>query len=303
MAFSGLSLKYYSANLELSFENVDLNGNVISKSILKPHYFESIGNLSSNFLLTLSISIFISMFILQKIEKSEKKRAADQLNEIRKKINEDVFNTLFQTLVPNEIYDVIKNEIIKCQLVRKNAVWVYDFKPLTNGCFELKQTLKSELHNVSNKTYKEKYPVSFRTSSDMTESKLERFLCEYKGKQVADLNSKGLKFDQSGSHDILLDIPPNEHADITLIFKTKFRGTEIADTYYSSHAIINATLIARYPKGYKFKIFNSFSSAMRETAADEDSAIFELKGAILPGQGMTYSLLKDSQQKSSYQGV
>jgi large-conductance mechanosensitive channel len=294
---TGLGLEYIRILLDARTRNPNLEQSAQDISNFQPLF-----SVASSFLTTLAIAIFVSIFILKKMEdidKAKEKAQADadkikekaQLEAIRKELNENVFDSLFRTLIPKEIYEVIKDTIIKCPIVRRNAVWIYDFMPLAAGGFELKQTLKSELHNISRDVYKDGYEISFKTSGGALATRLVRFICERDGVAISHTPS-GDNLEKTGKEVVPLEISPGKHADITFIFMTKYNGSEFSDTYYSSHAIINATLIANYPAGYRIDLFDNFSSEMRESSSDDVRKIYELNGAILPGQGLTWYLCK-----------
>jgi len=299
LSLLGLSLQYYAGDLGLHYKQVQIieSGKIKSVDVLSPNALTPLANLASSFLITLAISLFISVFIIKKLEVMESESRDKQLLEINKSINENVFDSLFKTLVPEEIYSVIKERIIKSHLVRKNSVWLYDFTLTDDGGIELKQTLKSELHNISNSNYKDDYGVSFKTNSDISRTCVNRFICEFNGKLVADFKREELDFNDGGTKKIPLDIPPGEYADITLVLLTQYAGDKVLDSYYTFHPLIDATLIANYPKGYKFSIFSSFSSPIRETSSDETSSVNELRGGVLPGQGISFVLSKIKEGK------
>lgn len=137
------------------------------------------------------MSIFVSVFVTNRLESIQRIKQESELNEIRECINKDVFDGVFKSLVPNEIYDVINNDIIKTDLIRRNVVWVYDFSELGDGAIFLKQTLKSELHNENQIVYTKGYGLYFSTSEDAT-TVLKAVTCEHKVTNIA-------SFDQDNS--------------------------------------------------------------------------------------------------------
>lgn len=291
----GLGLEFYSSSMELTYSKHEIikNGVIISKDVLSPNKLHPILKLISNLVLTLAISIFVSVFIIKKIDTYEAVKRERELELINKQINENIFDTLFETLVPKELYNIIKEKIIKSDIVRKNAIWIYNFSFQEDGNIILKQTLKSELHNVSNNQFQKDYTINFSSSREVNETYLERLSCEFKGTEIVSISKNDHEIGESGSYKIPLEIPPHEHADMTFIFITKYKNNEITDSYFSLTSLIGLTLIVRHPVNYKFSMFGGIANSLVETSHDNtDSAIYEYKGGILPNQGMSFSLKK-----------
>ncbi len=73
------------------------------------------------------------------------------------------------------------------------------------------------------------------------------------------------------------------------------------DTHFNFEPSIGVDITAHYPSGYEFDLMSQLSPIEKSVFKDERKCMFEVKGGILPGQGIMYSLRKTkdgSQQKS-----
>ena len=74
---AGVYFDYQGSNYALTFKHIDIptgNNSTISKEIVSVPAMSQIMVLFSNFFYALSISLFITMFIVTKIEKSQKEK-------------------------------------------------------------------------------------------------------------------------------------------------------------------------------------------------------------------------------------
>lgn len=96
--------------------------------------------------------------------------------------------------------------------------------------------------------------------------------------------------EQKSSLNIPLTIQSHDYVDLTTIFETIYRSGVVFDSYSTVHPLINVTLIVHHPSGWQFSVYDSFSSKLRFVSRNSTGAIYELRGGILPKQGMTFYL-------------
>ena len=149
---AAISIDLYrnTIGLELkTISKVNSNTNQIEKKeiIDTPIDYKAMGYLS-NFFYTLSLSIFIALEVTSKIDKREKDRREKELKEYQQKINKSVFNSIFKSLMPEELYEVIKKQIIESRKIRKNAEWIYKFSEKDDK-IHCVQTIKYTVVNIS----------------------------------------------------------------------------------------------------------------------------------------------------------
>lgn len=273
----------------------------------------AIYSISSLFLFSLGASIFISLFVSNKIEAQLAEEKENELRKIQEAINVDVFDSLFKKLVPEEIFRVIKSDVINNKIVRKDANWIYDFRELEHDKtkIELTQTIKYELHNVSHEPINDAINAVFDAHGI---AGLRRAVCMLEGKVSSSYETPSDTFEipdkevieysddktvtitrtPDGYTKVSIDvnIPPSKKIDVTLVYITIYENNYVNDGYFTKYPMINATLTATYPEDYEFDIFQSLSSTMQKTLSEKNRSIYEVKGGILPRQGIVFTLKK-----------
>ena len=142
-------MDYFASSINLVSKEIKVieSGNIVTKQLLFIPFISKITHLLCIFLYTLSASIFVSVFIINRLEQNRKEEHKKELERLRNSINIDVFDSLFKTLIPEEIFKVIKNGIIDNKIIRKNVQYIFDFKEIESG-IELTETIKYETYNV-----------------------------------------------------------------------------------------------------------------------------------------------------------
>lgn len=310
----GLITAYCSSSIGYVTEvlkTLDGNGNMESLTILKQPLLSWILAAFSTLLLTLAISLFISVFVINKIERSFASEREAELKKIQESININVFDSLFKNLVPEEIFSVFKSDVISNKIVRKNADWLYDFRLLnTPGEIELTQTIKYELHNTGHSD--EIDAISAKFDAHAAGSGITRAVCMFEGREVASFKTDDVKReppddieecrstdgnvlitrypDGNSTLKITATIPAGKKIDVTLIYVTIYCNDYVNDGYFTKYPMINAKLTATYPQEFEFDIFQAMSSELQRTLNERNRSIYEVTGGILPHQGFVYSL-------------
>ena len=137
---------------------------------------------------TLSISLFISVFILKKLEDEENRLFQDRILKLQEGINKNLFDEIFKKLVDPEIFDLIKTDIINRESIRKNAKWVYDIKEGEHGLL-ITQTISYELFNQTRKKIQESMTLNFMPDND-TEIKIVGFKCSNGSSPIHDVKDE-----------------------------------------------------------------------------------------------------------------
>ena len=169
-----------------------------------PHIIAFLGILS-NFLYALAASIFITFFITKKIDEHEGKRIHEELSELRNNINEDVFGAVFKSVMLDEIYDAVKKGVIANPLVRRDAVWIHDYRKDSNGRMCRKLTLQSKILNTSGSAYKDLFKIRVDSHDEGGEI-VASILC----KNHEEIIAKYLVTNPSENHNVFQD-PENEN--------------------------------------------------------------------------------------------
>ncbi len=157
---SGLFMDYQGNNYEITYKNIEIavgENKTEHQTILSTPPMVQGYKLFANFLyglaVTLFVSLFVSLFVARKLEEGQKEKHKKELDKLRASVNINVFDALFKTLIPEEIFQIVKTEIIENKVIRRKAHWTFVFEEVDNQ-IKMTSTTHYELHNVS------KEPVS-----------------------------------------------------------------------------------------------------------------------------------------------
>jgi hypothetical protein len=301
----GAASEYVGSNIDPTFKAISLiddTGQVIKKDVLSFPVAYSVVRILSGIFYTLAISIFVSVFITDRIEADLDRKREQDLNQQREAINIDVFDSLFRTLIPEEIFAVIKSSVIETKTVRRNADWIYDFSVPEQGVIDLRQTISYELHNISSEEVSEPTKVDFATFGDITQS-LEQARCEVESHTIVIFDKDnppdknvGITITRNNELEKTLIefnviIPPRKYGYITMVFQNRHKHS-VQDEYFTKTALVNGSLTANFPEDYEFKLYSDMSAELRCIEDGKSRKRYKLKGAILPHQGYVYYLYK-----------
>ncbi len=80
-------------------------------------------------------------------------------------------------MVPEEVFDVIKEQLIANKLIRRDGEWYYDFTIDVNGKIELRQTIKNNIKNMGREEVKKQFQAKYKATQG-TEVGLEKLVGE-----------------------------------------------------------------------------------------------------------------------------
>jgi hypothetical protein len=275
-----------------------------SKTIVESYTFEYKHPIIKTFptiLYSFSISVVIALVILLVIQKDEEEQRKIR-DEMRKdEIFKNVFKGVFNRLIPDEIFEVIKSDILEANIVRKNLKWVFDFE-IENNQIILYRTVMYEAHNITTKDCKEIFSYIF-SSTEYTSTEIE-FL---KWHEFNDIDNTKIIYDKNNEleHNHLglasntqikkdIEIPHNKIICINFRSKEIFKNNAnfLHETHFSSACSIGWELQVNYPKEYNFSILPVFSGKINTLIDDENRKEYKYSGAILKGQGIEFTLFK-----------
>lgn len=294
-----LASSIYPAFKAISF--IDDKGQVTQKQFLSFPISYSVLRIAGSIFYTLAISIFISVFVTDRIKAELDRKRAYELRQLQEAVNINIFDTLFKTIIPEEIFAVIKSSVIQTRTVRRDANWIYDFIEADEEYITLRQTISYELHNISSEEISEPTKADFSTFGDTTQS-LERAVCEIDEHPIVvydrnnPQNNVGLKITEDKKEEKTfieynVNIAPYKHAYFTMVFRNRYRYS-VQDEYFTKTALIRGTVTANFPPDYEFKVYADMSSKMRCILDENTRRIFKFEGAILPHEGYVYYMHK-----------
>ena len=303
LVLAGLSIDIWFSAGDIQAETVtifDINGTHTGNNYEFVYEYPILRALSS-FFYTLAMSLGISLFILKVIQKHEDEQRQNELFK-------NVFKGVFDRLVPSEIFDVIKKDILEAKVVRKNVKWLYDFK-IEEDKLVLYRNVMYEAHNLSSAECSEPFSYVF-SSTEYTETKI-MFL---KWHENGDIKNTEIAYDErhttisdkahklqhnkeAGDFEQIkknITIPVDKTININFKSKEIFKNNInfLHETHFSTACSIGWELEVNFPVGYSFAIIPMFVDKLIPIIDDDDRKKYRYDGAILKGQGIEFTLIK-----------
>lgn len=244
---------------------------------------------ASNIFYTFSISLFISLFIIKKFEDKGNDLFEQKIIELQRGINKDVFEGVFNKIIDNELFELLKRDIFNRNIIRKNAEWIYDIRECTSG-YTLTQTIVYELHNITDSIQEEKIILNF-TPDNKSITKIKSFVCR-KGETVIKECKKIEELITTTTQIFDISIQPKNYVDVTLVIENEYSKFEILDTHNSKYPIIGLKIQVNYPDNCVFELRPSFATELSIKSNENNKILYDPIKAILPGQGVTYKINK-----------
>ncbi len=303
----GIMLDFSASCISLGtkqFIYMDSQGNQKTTTIIDEPVSRKLINIGSVISFSLAFSIFISVFISRKIEENQMKTQVDEMKKLKENLYIDVHDALFEKIIPKEIFQVIKKEIINQDVIRRDAEWILDFSlnPENNEHIDLRFTCRYKAYNNCDKIIKN--PIT-RVNCNRCDSKtyIEKVICtlhdeiivqydkddvtKNSGVTIEDIddNSQRINYD--------LEIPPKHFVEYTTVFTTRY-GEAVQDEFFTVLPQIDVSITATYPEEYKFKIFPILSQDLKLKLQEKKRSIYKAEGGILPNQGIVFYLEKNT---------
>lgn len=296
------ALDLFSASVTVSFVKKSVmqdNGDIATSIEAVYPWWHQVVNLLKNFLYGLSAAVLITVFVANKLEDAQRREKEKELNKLREQININVFDSVFKTILPEEIFKIIKQEIIENKVIRKDAKWILDFSEYA-GVITCTQTTRYALHNLSQATVAdpiklfldplggEKYEI---ISAQCMNSDGD-VLVSYNPLNPNDSDNVKVKSDGKNiTVEYTVSIPPESYIEYKTVFERKYKGN-VTDAQATKVPVIGADIIVNFPVGYEFDISPLMSSEPKLIDESQTRKIYRVDGGILPKQGFIFGLTK-----------
>jgi hypothetical protein len=301
----GVAIEYQANNYQIVFKSVNIplgeNKTELKTLVSVPPQIQAL-KLLANFFYGLAVTLFVTIFVARKLEQDQKEKHEKELEKLRDSVNINVFDALFKTLIPPEIFKIVKTEIIENKSIRKKAHWTFVFKEVENK-IEMIATSHYELHNVSQEAVSD--PVNIEidplTSGAPNVRKAKclssdgEITVEYKpDDQKNNKNIKITTLPNGGMRiNYTVNVPSNDYIVSTFEYSTIYDGI-VYDCQHTKYPIIDLNINAVFPLGYKFTIHPAMSNELEVISEGETHRSFKVEGGVLPRQGIIYTLEKIS---------
>ncbi|MGI2855375.1 hypothetical protein ACRTDR_14405 [Shewanella algae] len=301
----GVFIDFQGNNYAVTYESVEVAtgpNKTEQKTVVVVPAAVQIYKLIANFFYGLAVALFATIFVARKLEQDQKEKHEKELEKLREAVNINVFDALFKTLIPKEIFQIVKTEIIENKAIRKKAHWTFVFSE-ESGKIKMTATTHYELHNVSKEPVSDPVKISMEPlSSGNQEIKKAQCLSsdgtaliEYHPSDVS--NNKNIKIDDLENGGKLVSytvtVPSNDYIESTFEYSTIF-SDKVYDCQHTKYPIIDLNINAVFPKGYRFTVYPSLSNELKTISEGDTHKNFKVEGGVLPRQGIIYTLEKIS---------
>ncbi|MNJ50845.1 hypothetical protein D3C77_461330 [compost metagenome] len=271
----------------------------MSLEVVYPAWYQ-IAGFAKNLLYGVGVAIFITIFISSKLQQALHEEKKKELEALTSAVNNNVFDGLFKVVIPEEIFDVIKREIIGNKALRREAKWIFEFSACEGGIL-CRQTTSYELHNLSSEEIKdpvsleldslggEKYEVISAECHDKTGGRL----AGYYGVDDPDNSNVNVRPMDCGNTvvDYLVKIPAESHVVYKTIYN-RIYGGDLVDAQATKVPLVGVDIIVSFPLGYDFGIHPLMSNAPKLISEGATQKIWRVSGGLLPNQSIVFYLNK-----------
>lgn len=306
IVLGAIIIDFQGNNYDLIFEHIEVpkgNNTTLSKETVYIPVAVQLLKLLSNFLYALAVTLFVSIFIVRKLEKAQRDKDESDIQKLHEAININIFDALFKKLIPEEIFQVVKSEIIENKIIRKKAQWDLIFEELEDDKIKLNSTTHYQLHNISRDTVTN--PISIEldqvesssfvvNNAKCVSSNRKDILVRYDKNDEASKknisinpteNNKGLKIDYS------VEIPPNDYIESTFEFSTEYLN-HVHDIQITKYPIIDLNINFIFPSNFALNIQETMSNKLRLISSGTTHRTYKVEGGILPKQGIFFELIR-----------
>lgn len=246
--------------------------------------------------LTLGLGVFISVFIVKAIEKSDQDEFESHLKSFQKNTAKDAILAVYNNLIPVEFTELIKRDVFEQGLFRLNANWDYSFEKISEGKgFTLTRIVSYSLHNTMNTPQTDKISATYAKTPY-----IKSWVENIHQKKEGDIEFERV-FSKSGVNDgsseVSITLAPGEVRHVAITMKQEFDfNRHIGETHFTKQPIIGLRITVHYPVDYTFDVGAiGFTSQFEKSGEEPGKRIYEIKGAIFRGQGFEFSLHKTDQ--------
>jgi hypothetical protein len=274
---------------------IDVNGNRKDYTVMKysPEY--KYPKALGEFFYTLGIAVLIYLLIEHTLSNYENNRREKELEEKRDKINKDIFEGVFKKIIPEALFEIVTNDILYKEFIRKNVKWEYEIsEDPNNRGYNLEQMIIYELCNItSSKTV---FPLTI--SIQHTEENNAFF----EAIEVQTMDGKKVPVspvDRGGERKLNLDFEPGQTLKIIHHLKIEYSGYHVIDCHFTNYSIVGLEIRVRKPADCTFRPVPTFSCAMQVLKEDHNTIIYKPVKGLLKGQALVYLLDKQHIEQPS----
>lgn len=228
----------------------------------------------------------------RQIQDSERKDFEDRIVELNNRILNDVFEGTLKRIIPEELFDLLKAQVFLSDYVRKNAKWIYEVREDCNKNICVKQTTMYELHNVTERQTSKEFNVVV-TSTEKKKIEIESIKVNNKLIEITKNSiTEGIKTE---TYKYKVDLEKGEKENISITINNEYYEDSIRDLQTTKYPIINLEVQLINHSSLKVNLNGSFAGPLiAKNETQGDLIIYEPIKAVLPGQGILYTIEKNA---------
>ena len=253
---------------------------------------------------TIAVGLFVAAYVTTRITQASAAKDKERLDAIQAAINADVFDSLFKSLTPPDLFDAFKEDILRKKILVQEAEWDLCFTEEQAGEVKLIQIIEYTMENLSKEQLIEPMVITVVDSPDSRLSLLSAYgkvngdEWEYQknGGLPDNMRIEALEVEKGDGEriQINLEIPARGSVKLRLEFEAIY-PERVNDVYFTKYPITSGRIDATFPPEYEFGVFPSMSGRMILEYARQDKSKWKLEGVALPKQGFAFYLKKKSQ--------
>ena len=266
-----------------SIQLLDENGIITKVPNYQMEFDGYIYNLVGQTLIGLAISILTIFYVSEILTQQDRKNFEDKLSEFQKKTAESAVLSIFDTLIDESFYSIIRRDVIGLTLIRKNVNWSYIISENETKKLTLKRVITYDLHNLTSSKQSDIIKTSVGSNKHSTITK-----------HVVKINNIVLEMTKKGTdkefeiYEGETHIEPNDKISVSIEMEQCFNNEYIYECHTTNHPLTDLTLHVTKPKDFTFDVTHQLSSKLETTTETEELIIYKTNGAVYKGQNIEF---------------
>ncbi len=302
----GIWLDFNGSTYPLEFSRIEVpskNSTLEEKMIVSIPAKAQIYKLLANFMYGLAVTFVVTIFVTRKLEDEQKEKNENELGKLRDAININVFDALFKKLIPDEIFQIVKAEIIENKVIRKKAHWTLVFEEISNSEIKMTSSNNYELHNISKEKVSDPVNIeidplssnNFKIHKAKCLSSSDQTLVSYDFNAPDELENIEILDLETGGKRVkyVVEVPANDHITSFFEYSSSYSNF-VYDCQHTKYPIIELNIQAIFPIGYEFEIHPTLSNELKLISSGSTHKSYKVDGGVLPRQGIIFTLKKIS---------
>lgn len=276
---------------------LDSNHQTVTKDYVFPKIVYPIMNFVSSAVIPFGITLIITMFFVNNFTKQENKQLQEQLLAFQNNTAENAIYSIFKTIIEPSFFEIVKEDVLNCKMIRKDAKWIYDIEE-KDGKMKMTRTISYTVKNLSTKNQSE-----IVKASGFSNSYVKTQVVELKYKKQGDSNGFQTIYsindenpeESSASVEKNIEVEGANSVEIikkiTQIFESKF----VYETHFANEPLTDLEIEVNFPENYIFSLNNSFlGQFIDQPIVESKRIVYKFKKAILKGQGIEFFCEKNN---------